>query len=106
MKFYLKAHALIHPSCTHDSYPNAVLEGMAAGLVVFGSDVSGSVTDRIENGVSGFIHQAGNVEQLAAQIIAFLRHPEGFASIGMIARSKSEEWPIDYGIRTIKSILT
>jgi glycosyltransferase involved in cell wall biosynthesis len=105
-EYYLKAHALIHPSRTHDSYPNAVLEGMAAGLVVFGSDVSGSVTDRIENGVSGFIHQAGNVDQLAAQIIAYVSDPERFAGIGMVARSKSEEWPIDYGVKTIKSILT
>jgi glycosyltransferase involved in cell wall biosynthesis len=104
--FYLKAHALIHPSPTHDPYPNAVLEGMAAGLSIFGSDLSGSVTDRIENGVSGFIHQAGNVEQLAEQIIAYLSHPEGFANMGTHARRKSEEWPIDYGVNTIKSILT
>jgi glycosyltransferase involved in cell wall biosynthesis len=103
--FYLKAHALIHPSPTHDPYPNAVLEGMAAGLSIFGSDVSGSVTDRIENGVSGFIHQAGNVEQLAEQIIAYLSYPEGFTKMGISARSKSEEWSIDYGINTIKSIL-
>jgi glycosyltransferase involved in cell wall biosynthesis len=104
-EFYLEAHALIHPSRTHDSYPNAVLEGMAAGLLIFGSDVSGSVVDRIENGVSGFIHQAGNVDQLAKQIIAYLSHPDRFADMGMIARSKSEEWPIDYGVNTIKSIL-
>ncbi len=79
---------------------------MAAGLVVFGSDVSGSVTDRIENKVSGFIHQAGNVEQLAEQIVAYLSHPECFANMGTYARRKSEEWPIDYGVNTIKSILT
>jgi glycosyltransferase involved in cell wall biosynthesis len=102
--FYLKAHALIHPSPTHDPYPNAVLEGMAAGLPIFGSDVSGSVTDRIENKVSGFIHQAGNVEQLAEQIIAYLSHPECFANMGTHARRISEQWPIDYGVNTIKSI--
>jgi glycosyltransferase involved in cell wall biosynthesis len=33
------ADALIHPSPTPDPFPNAVLEGMAAGMVVFGSDV-------------------------------------------------------------------
>ena len=104
-QFYLKADALIHPSPTHDPYPNAVLEGMAAGLSIFGSDVSGSVTDRIENGVSGFIHQAGNVEQLAAQIVAYLNHPAGFANMGTHARRTSEEWPIDYGVKTIRTIL-
>lgn len=104
-EYYLKAHALIHPSPTHDPYPNAVMEGMAAGLVIFGSDVSGSVTDRIEDGVSGFIHQAGNVEQLAAQIVAYLNHPAGFANMGTRARRTSEEWPIDYGVRTIRTIL-
>ena len=105
-EFYLKADALIHPSCSHDSYPNAVLEGMAAGLVVFGSDVSGSVTDRIEHGVSGFIHQAGNVEQLAAQIIAYLIDPESVAKVGTQARRTAAEWPIEYGVNTIRSILT
>ena len=105
-EFYLKSDALIHPSCTHDSYPNAVLEGMAAGLVVFGSDVSGSVTDRIEHGVSGFIHQAGNVEQLAAQIIAYLIDPESVAKVGTQARRTAAEWPIEYGVNTIRSILT
>ena len=104
--FYLEAHALIHPSPTHDPYPNAVLEGMAAGLSIFGSDLSGSVTDRIEHGVSGFIHQAGNVEQLAAQIIDYLIDPESVAKMGTQARRTAAEWPIDYGVNTIRSILT
>jgi glycosyltransferase involved in cell wall biosynthesis len=104
-ELYLDADALIHPSPTHDPFPNAVLEGMAAGLVVLGSDVSGSVVDRIENGVSGFIHQAGNVERLAEQIVMLLSHPERVAHMGLNARGKSEEWPVDYGVNTIKSIL-
>lgn len=104
-EYYLNAHALIHPSPIHDPYPNAVLEGMAASLVIFGSDLSGSVTDRIEHGVSGFIHPAGNVEQLAAQIIAYLEDPADFANMGICARRTSEQWPIDYGVKTIKTIL-
>jgi glycosyltransferase involved in cell wall biosynthesis len=104
-ELYLNADALIHPSPIHDPFPNAVLEGMAAGLVVFGSDVSGSVTDRIKNGVNGFIHSAGNVDELSTQIIQLLSNVENVHKIATNARSKAEEWPIQYGINTIKSIV-
>jgi glycosyltransferase involved in cell wall biosynthesis len=101
---YLNADALIHPSPVHDPFPNAVLEGMAASLVVFGSDCSGSVIDRIEHQVNGYIHSGGDVESLASQIIELLNHPQIVVEVGQKARLTSEQWPVSKGVETIWKI--
>lgn len=98
------ADALIHPSPTPDPFPNAVLEGMAAGMVVFGSDVSGSALDRIEQGENGFIHRAGDVEGLAAQVANLLRDPGLASRMGPKASARAQEWPLDRGILTIRAL--
>ncbi|MCJ7785102.1 MAG: glycosyltransferase family 4 protein [Desulfobacterales bacterium] len=102
---YLTADILIHPSPVHDPFPNAVLEAMAAGLVVLGSDVSGSVEDRIEHGINGFTHPAGNVQVLAEQIKYLLKNSKKIAEMGRKARETAERWPIEQGIKTIKALL-
>ena len=98
------ADALIHPSPVPDPFPNAVLEGMAAGMVVFGSDVSGSALDRIDHGDNGFIHRAGDVEDLAAQLAALLRDPGLCARMGPKASARAAEWPLERGVSTIRSL--
>jgi glycosyltransferase involved in cell wall biosynthesis len=98
------ADALIHPSPTPDPFPNAVLEGMASGMVVFGSDVSGSALDRIEQGENGFIHRAGDVDELAAQLALLLRDPGRAARMGPKAAARAAEWPLERGVRTIRAL--
>ena len=98
------ADALIHPSPVPDPFPNAVLEGMAAGMVVFGSDVSGSALDRIDHGENGFIHRAGSVDDLAAQVGKLLLDPGLAARIGPKAAARAAEWPLERGIRVIRSL--
>jgi FkbM family methyltransferase len=104
-RLYRIADILIHPSPVHDPFPNAVLEGMAAGLVVLGSDVSGSVKDRIEHGINGFIHPAGNAQVLAEQIRFLLKNPEKITEVGHKARETAEGWPIERGVEIIKGLL-
>jgi glycosyltransferase involved in cell wall biosynthesis len=101
-RLYLAADVLIHASPVHDPFPNAVLEGMAAGLPVLGSDVSGSVKDRVEHGINGFIHRAGDAHVLAEQIRFFLKNPDKIAEMGRKARQTAEQWPIDRGVQIIK----
>jgi glycosyltransferase involved in cell wall biosynthesis len=102
---YRNSHVLIHPSPSHDPFPNAILEGMAAGLVVLGSDVSGSAVDRIEHGVNGFIHSAGDVSMLAAQITELLQNRAMLPEIGMRARCSAEEWTPERALNTIREIV-
>ena len=46
---------LIHPS-HFDPYPNSVLEALSCGIPVLGSDAAGSVVDRVQHGINGYIH--------------------------------------------------
>lgn len=102
---YCSAHGPIHPSPSHDPYGNAVLEGMAAGLVILGSDVSGAVRDRVDHGVNGFIHRAGDADGLAQQIEFLLKNPERVVEMGHLARVTAEKWPIRRALETVRGII-
>ena len=102
---YRSADILIHPSPSHDPFPNSVLEGMAAGLVVLASDACGSAIDRIENGVNGFIHRAGDVDELEKQILFLMQYPECLSEMADNARATAEKWPVKRGIAIIKELV-
>jgi glycosyltransferase involved in cell wall biosynthesis len=102
---YFRSHVLIHPSPVHDPFPNAVLEGMAASLVVMGSDVCGSVLDRIKSGENGFVHSAGNWLQLAEQIEFLFNKPSILSDLGQKARETAELWPFDRGLDCVRNLL-
>jgi glycosyltransferase involved in cell wall biosynthesis len=99
------ADVLIHPSPVHEPYGVAVIEAMAAELVVLASDATCAATDRIEHGSNGFIHRAGDVEDLAEQIAFLLRSAQSIPQIGRRARATAEQWPIERAIATIKEAL-
>lgn len=102
--FYRRGQVLLHPS-NHDNYPNAVMEAMACGLAVIGSDVTGVVLDRIRHGENGLIHRMGDVEDLTAQIVLALEHPEKVAAMGAQARITAEEWPASRAVSIVKGML-
>lgn len=104
-RLYMCSDILIHPSPLHDPYPNAVLEAMAAGLVVLGSDACGSVIDRIEHGSNGFIHPAGNLQVLTEQIEFLLRNPDKIPEIGRRAQATAKLWPVERGVQIVKKIV-
>jgi glycosyltransferase involved in cell wall biosynthesis len=98
------SHALIHPSRV-DPFPVAILEAMASGMLVLGSDVCGSVQDRIRHGENGLVHKAGDAEELAQQIAHVLEQPSIIPQLGRAARKTAEEWPVSRGITVIKQLL-
>lgn len=102
--FYHTGHVLLHPS-RWEPYGVAVLEGMASGLPVIGSDGAGAVRDRIRHEVNGFVHHSEDVDSMARYISHFLAHPEDIARMGMAARTTAEEWPVSRGVQTIKRIV-
>jgi glycosyltransferase involved in cell wall biosynthesis len=103
-EFYRSGQVLLHPSHI-DNYANAVIEGMASGLTVIGSDHTGAVVDRIKPGHNGLIHQAGDLEDLASKIAFVLAHPEEVAAMGAQARTTSEEWPASRAVSLVKSMI-
>jgi glycosyltransferase involved in cell wall biosynthesis len=102
--FYRSGQVLLHPSQL-DPFPNAILEAMACGLAVIGSDAAGSAIDRIKPGENGLLHRAGDIDGLAKQIAFLIKHPEKIAKMGTKARSTAEEWPISRHIALIKGML-
>jgi glycosyltransferase involved in cell wall biosynthesis len=103
-QLYLRSDILIHPSPIHDPFPNAVLEGMAASLVVMGSDVCGSVLDRIESGINGFIHRAGDFHHLAQQIGQVLDSSYLLTEMGQNSRATAELWPVERGVSIVERL--
>jgi glycosyltransferase involved in cell wall biosynthesis len=101
---YHDSDILIHPS-RKDAFSAAVLEAMAAGLVVLGSEATAAVRDRIRHGENGFIHRTGDVDELASQIAHLLQHPGTIHPLGCQARRTAEEWPVERGVEIVKSLL-
>lgn len=104
VSIYRQADVLIHPSRQHDAFPNAVLEAMASGLVVLASDVSGSALDRIQHGVNGLIHRAGDHYQLSQQINSLLKNPSLIPEMGKRARATAELWPVERAMTTLQNM--
>ena len=105
LALYREADVLIHPSPIHDPFPNAILEGMATGLVVLASDVSGSALDRIEHGENGFLHPAGDVYTLSNHILLLLHDPQRISVIGKRARATAELWPVHRAVSTVQNMI-
>ncbi len=105
MKVFQKSDILIHPSPIHEPYGVAVIEAMAAGMIVLASDVTCAGLDRINHGINGFIHRAGNVDDLAEQIAWFLKHPDRMPAIKSEAQKTSKQWPVSKGVAIIKKLL-
>ncbi|NJP07842.1 MAG: glycosyltransferase [Chloroflexaceae bacterium] len=101
---YGNGHVLLHPALV-DPFPVTVLEAMAAGMVVLGSDASGSVVDRICHGQNGLIHRAGDVEQLTEHIAQLLEHPWQVVPMGAAARRTAEAWPVARGVEVLRTVL-
>jgi glycosyltransferase involved in cell wall biosynthesis len=101
-----RADVLIHPSPVHEPYGVVVIEGMAAGKPVLASNVTCAGLDRIEEGVNGFIHPAGDVKTIVDHLNYFLDRPEEAAKMGKEAISTAHKWPIVNAVNIIKSLFT
>lgn len=95
-----ESDALLHPAPRHDPFPVTVLEGMAAGLPILGSRAAGSVRDRVQHDVNGLIHDPGDVDALAQQLVEL---PErNLTKMGRRARETAENWPVERGLKILK----
>jgi glycosyltransferase involved in cell wall biosynthesis len=102
--FYKSGDIFIHPS-HFDPYPNAVLEAMASGIPVIGSDQAGSVLDRIQHLKNGLIHRVNDVDDLSDKISYAFSDFERVQAMGREARCTAESWPVAKGVEIIKSML-
>jgi glycosyltransferase involved in cell wall biosynthesis len=98
------ADVLIHPSPVQDPFPNAVLEGMAAGMAVLGSSACGSVVDRVSDGESGWVHPPGSIEGLADHVEWCLRNPGAVSDMGMRGQKTAARWPVERSVAIVRDL--
>ncbi len=101
---FLSADVFIHPS-ERDPFPTVVLDAMTWGKPIIGTNVSGSVVDRVENGKNGFVYEVGNIKKLAEYMTYFINNKYKIHEFGEEARKKACEYPVSYGIEIINSII-
>jgi len=73
-----------------EGMPNAVLEAMAAGKPVVAADIPG-VNEVVEDGRSGLLYPAGNVDALAERIGRLIRDPRLAEALGKEAQRRIQE---------------
>lgn len=68
---YLRCADVFLLTSAHEGMPNAMMEAMLAGLPVVATRVGG-VTDLIEDGVHGYLHDVGDVDGMAKSLTRLL----------------------------------
>ena len=78
-----------------ESFPNSILEYMAAGLAVVATDVGG-VSEAVEDHKTGLLVPIGDAESFAGAVVSLLRDSRLRSEMGELARRRCEErfsWP-------------
>jgi glycosyltransferase involved in cell wall biosynthesis len=72
-----------------EGFPLTIIEAMRAGLPVIATDVDG-VREAVLDGMTGFLTQKGDLEQLRARLLDLIRDPALRAGIGASGRTRYE----------------
>jgi glycosyltransferase involved in cell wall biosynthesis len=78
---------------------------MTWGKPIIGSDVSGSVLDRVTDGVEGFVTPEGDVSAIARAMRVFVEHRERVATMGAASRAKAERYPVSLAYDRVDALL-
>ena len=80
-----------------------VLEAMSFGLPVIGSATVAAVEERVQHGVSGFVFEAADTENLAALMERYARtEATARRELSAAARQAAETWPVARAVRVIR----
>jgi len=90
-EFLGEIDTLVFPSEWLEALGNGVFEAFSQGVPVIGAD-SGGIAESIDEGVSGFVFEPGNVTQLADRMSRILASPELRTQMGNEALRKSREY--------------
>ncbi len=88
---------LLHTS-RWEGLPRVFPEAMATGLPIVATRVDGA-PEAIEEGVTGFLRDAGDLEGMASAVIELLRRPDLRERMGRAARERTTPWDIDAMVR-------
>lgn len=72
----------------HEGMPMAVLEAMAYGKAIV-TTRTGGIPKLIEDGISGYLCEPGNVKEMTEGLLKLIRRPEKIQEFGKKARAKA-----------------
>ncbi len=81
---------LVHSSIQPDPLPTVLIEAMALGVPVVAAD-GGGVREIVEDGVTGLVVPAGNVEEMARAMVRILSDPSKAKVMGDRGRGRAAE---------------
>lgn len=86
--FIVRAHATIHPSTYGEGMSNVLLESASSGRPLITTDIAGC-RETLDDGITGFIYHAGDVDDLVCKIEKFLQlDNEDRRRMGQLGRKK------------------
>ncbi len=88
-RFYRLARFLVIPSIWFEPFGLVVAEAMGHGLPVIGSRIRGALPELVEDGVTGFLFEPGNTEDLADKMKLLWENPELCKKMGQAGREKA-----------------
>jgi glycosyltransferase involved in cell wall biosynthesis len=97
-----RSDLLLHPAYW-EPFGVVVLEAMASGLPVLASNRTVAALERVQEGQSGFFHEAGDVEALARQIVFFVDRPDAKTEFGERAKTIARQWPRERALEILKN---
>lgn len=102
MQRFANSDILILPSY-HEGMPMSVIEAMAAGMAVIGSQVGG-IPDQIIHGETGLLVPPGDVQALSAAILQLVEHPQTVLQMGQAGRKRAAEvFDIETKVQTLEN---
>ncbi len=102
--FYMAIDVLLHPA-HYDPFPLVILEAMSWSRPVIGTTSSGSVEQRVKNGINGFVVPPNDMETFVAAISCAMHEPQWIQVAKLAARQTAEEWPISRSVTVVKEEL-
>ncbi len=85
---YMSASDVLSLPSHREGFGNVVVEAAAVGLPAIASRIYG-LTDAVEDGVTGILHEVGNVGQMAAAITKLASNAELRVVMGSAARARA-----------------
>lgn len=85
-----KARFSVVPSDCYENYSMSVIESLACGTPVIGSNLGGT-TEQIQHGWNGLLFEAGNAAELAQRMHYLLDNPALAVEMGRNGRQRTEE---------------
>ena len=96
----------ILPSQRLEGFPMTIVEAMFTALPVIASDIGGN-SDAVEDGVTGFLTEPGNVQNLAEKIQFLIKNREKRQEMGRNSRNKAvKEFTISHMLDEYERIFT